>query len=166
MKRLQVLKDEAVPKDPILGRDDGKKIESEKKIPQPPQEHLFLLFFIHFQTVLRREKMKQKKQQHQIIAPETLDCKVCQKLKSNIANKTYCFDCFTTMLKECDSCHLPFFKPCSFEFSAKQCNKCFQKKMKTTIKKMAPSKKKKANSSWKICSIFKDLQTCFGGKST
>lgn len=98
-----------------------------------------------------------KKTTLKTIPPETLDCKVCQKLKSNMSNKTYCFDCFTVMLKECISCHLPFFKPCSFQLSLKQCNKCFQKKIKSTIKKKIASKKKrpipynKSVQSIKIC---------------
>lgn len=78
------------------------------------------------------------------IPPESMDCAVCQKLKSNQKNKKYCFECFNRMLKECEKCKLPFFYKCSFQLNNKICNKCFQRNLARIAKKFQslPSTKK------------------------
>ena len=56
--------------------------------------------------------------------PGSLDCSYCVRLNSNIADKTYCTDCFHRMHKECKRCKLPFPYVTSFALDQNYCNRC------------------------------------------
>lgn len=100
---------------------------------------------------MKKNPTKTNKKQFDLLAG-TRDCAVCLKLKSNMQEKKYCFECFSSMLKECKSCKLPFFKKCSFFLCKEKCNLCYQKwNRRQMISKQKKKCKKVKNLTQKTC---------------